>query len=374
MRIHELFDENLNPKWEYIWTLEPFKACVGVNQNKEWHREMLDEHIQNVTSHMKEIVDGDCPVWLKRNRNHWDKLMLMAAALCHDLGKPSTTRWDEGLKQWKCKNHGAVGEKITRKLFFDEPDIRLREGVCWLVRYHMGLHNAFDKKDDAETVNTKFKTFSNSWKWVHPEDLASLYVCDCLGSSSIFNDNGGWKDNMTFAREYCTQCHNLPKAEKKEKQGLAVVLVGISGSGKSTFAEQYRQHGYEIISRDTIREELGMASHGEKFKGRKQQEDKVTEVFNERLLECARNKVPFVIDNMNLIERYRKGYKELLKDYQLDWQCVYVEAPTLDDCKKRREGQMPPGEIDKMLDRLEFPHPHEFDGNIFIFKQAQSEC
>jgi predicted kinase len=374
MQIRELFDENLNPKWDYIWTLEPFKACIGVNQNKEWHREMLEEHIQNVTMHMKDVIDGNCPEWLKRTRNHWDNLMLMAAALCHDLGKASTTRWDDGLKQWKCKNHGVVGEKITRKMFFDDPDILLREGVCWLVRYHMGLHNAYDKKDNTEAVNAKIKTLSNSWKWVHPEDLAALYVCDCLGSSSVFNDNGGWKDNMAFAMEYCTQCHNLPQPEKQEKQGLAVVLVGISGSGKSTVAEEYKKEGFEVISRDTIREELGMTSVGKKFKGNKEQENEVTRLFNERLLECARNKMPFVIDNMNLIERYRKGYKELLKDYPLDWQCVYVEAPTLEDCKKRREGQMPPGEIDNMLDRLEFPRPHEFDGKIWIYKQCQSQC
>lgn len=374
MQIRELFDENLNPKWDYIWTLEPFKTCVGVNQNKEWHREMLEEHIQNVTMHMKDVIDGNCPEWLKRTRNHWDNLMLMAAALCHDLGKASTTRWDDGLKQWKCKNHGAVGEKITRRLFYDEPDIHLREGACWLIRYHMGLHNAYDKKDNAEAVNAKFQTLSNSWKWVHPEDLAALYVCDCLGSSSVFNDNGGWKDNMTFAREYCTQCHNLPQPEKKEKQGLAVVLVGISGSGKSTIAEEYKKEGFEVISRDTIREKLGMVSSDKKFKGNKKQEDEVTEAFNERLIECARNKVPFVIDNMNLIERYRKSYKELLKDYPLDWQCVYVEAPTLDDCKKRREGQIPPGEIGKMLDRLEFPRPYEFDCNIWLYKQCQSQC
>ena len=374
MKIHELFDKNLRPNWEYIWSLKPFKACIGVNQNKEWHREMLEEHIQNVTMHMKDVIDGKCPEWLKRTRNHRDNLMLMAAALCHDLGKATTTKWDDGLKQWKCKNHGAVGEKITRRLFFEEPDIFLREGVCWLVRYHMGLHNAYDKKDDTEAFNAKVKILSKSWNWVHPEDLAALYVCDCLGSSSVFNDNDGWKDNMAFAQEYCTQCHNLPQPEKQGKQGVAVVLVGISGSGKSTFAEDFKKEGFEVISRDTIREELSMVPSNKKFKGNKKQEDKVTEVFNERLLECARNDVPFVIDNMNLIERYRKGYKELLKDYPLDWQCVYVEAPTLDDCKKRREGQMPPGEIDKMLDRLEFPHPYEFDGNIYIFKQVQSEC
>ena len=113
-----------------------------------------------------------------------------------------------------------------------------------------------------------------------------------------------------------------------------------------------------------------MTSSDKKFKGSKEQEDKVTKVFNERLLTYARNNVPFIIDNTNLLERYRTGYKELLKDYDIQWECVYVEAPTLEICKKRREGFMPTSEIDKMLDRFEFPRPYEFD-NFVIYKQVQ---
>ena len=369
MRIYELFDENLNPKWDYIWTLEPFKVCIGVNQNKEWHMEMLEEHIQNVTNHMHDIIDGNCPDWLKRNRTDCDKLMLMGAALCHDLGKATTTRWDEELQQWKCKNHGAIVEKITRRLFFDEPDIHLREGVCWLVRYHMGLHNAYDNRNNFETVGKKIRQLSNSWRWVHFEDLAALYVCDCLGSDSVFNDNGGWKDCMAFARECRSRYSDTIVSTHDANQTDAIVLVGISGSGKSTIADEYKKQGYEVIARDTIREELGMTSPDKKFKGNKKQEDEVTRLFNERLVECAKNGTPFVIDNMNLIERYRRGYKEILKEYPLNWDCIYVEAPTLDECKKRREGQMPPEEIDKMLVRLEFPRPYEFEGGIYLHKQ-----
>ena len=151
-------------------------------------------------------------------------------------------------------------------------------------------------------------------------------------------------------------------------------MVGISGSGKSTFAEKCAvQNGYKIISRDTIREELGMVSKDKKYKGNKSQEDKVTEVFNERLLQYARNGVPFIIDNMNLQERYRKGYRDLLKDYDLFWHCVYIEAPTIEECKHRRHGMMPENEIDRMVDRLEFPRPYEFD-NIQLYKQQPFEC
>lgn len=378
MQIRKLFDENLNPKWDYIWTLEPFKACIGVNQNKEWHREMLEEHIKKVTTNMHGLIEENRPDYLHLQENH--HLMLMAAALCHDLGKATTTRWDNGLKQWKCKSHGAVGEKITRKLFFDEPDIVLRESVCWLVRYHMGLHNAKDADDD--TINRKVSQLSNMWNTIDFDDVVALYICDCMGSDNDFNDapNYAYMDNVAFG-EKTLALHNQKYCYLKKSFDVnpsapdVIIMCGISGSGKSTVASEYaNKHGYQIISRDSIREKLGMTSADKKFKGSKKQEEKVTEVFNERMVHYAKFGIPFIIDNMNLIERYRNGYKELLKDYDLVWSCVYVEAPTLDECKKRREGQMPPGEIDKMLDRLEFPRPYEFNGNIYLYKQLQSEC
>ncbi|MBP5723651.1 MAG: AAA family ATPase [Bacteroidales bacterium] len=384
MKIIELFDEKLNPNWDYIWTLEPFKVCIGVNQNKEWHREMLEEHIQAVTMHMKDIIDGNCPDWIRQNIDdaHVNKLALMAAALCHDLGKATTTRWDEGLKQWKCKNHGAVGEKIVREFFFDEPNIYLREKVCWLVRHHMTMHHLAEKNVDEIIEEIKYLSSS----YANFNDFAALYVCDCLGSDNLHNDDEGWVNEMAFAKE-CVNKYNTHAEEWQNEQfdrlildGIpdVVVMCGIAGSGKTTYAEiMSEQNGYKILSRDSIREELGMVSKDKKFKGNKQQEDKVTEVFNERMLQYARNGVPFIIDNMNLQERYRKGYKELLKDYDLKWCCVYVEAPSLEENIKRRENQIASLEIERMLDRLEFPSQYEFD-EVLLYKQTkmqkENEC
>lgn len=367
MRIEELFDENLNPLWDKIWQLEPFKACIGVNQNKEWHREMLEEHIRLVTVNMHGLISGNCPDWLVLKDEH--KLMLMAAALCHDLGKATTTRWDEELQQWKCKNHGAVGERIVRKLFFDDPDIYLREAVCWLTRYHMTLHNAENQEQDV--IEKKVEHISNPFPNVDFEDMLALYICDCMGCVNQRNDKHGFADDILFAHK-CLELHEeiISNAGCKSSDFIpAIVMVGIAGSGKSTWAELFaKKNNYKIISRDSIREELGMVSKDKKFKGTKEQENKVSEVFNQRLLEYAQNKTSFIIDNTNLIERYRKDYKKLLENYRITWKCVYVEAPTIEDCKKRRNGMMPESEIDRMLDRLEFPRPYEFD-EIELCKQ-----
>ena len=370
MKIAELFDKSLNPKWELIWTLEPFKACVGVKQNTDWHRETVDKHIRSVTEHMQDIINGNAPEWLIGSISSSDKLGLMAAALCHDLGKPSTTKWDDGLKQWKCKNHGVVGERITRKWFFDESDIYLRETVCSLVRWHMDLHHLSDKPEDVQQSKIRFLSHS----FAKFQDFIALYICDCLGSDNKRNDENGWVEDMAFARK-CLDVYNEHADEwvrfTTNEEPDVIIMMGISGSGKSTWTEQYaKEHDYKILSRDTIREELGMVSSDKKYKGNKSQEDKVSKLFNERLVQYVQNGAKVIIDNMNLQERYRKAYKELLNEYELKWGGVYVEAPTIEECVKRRQGMMPEGEIEKMLDRFDFPRHYEFDSLKLIKQQA----
>lgn len=365
MRFSELFDGDLNPLWDRIWEIGPFKACVGVNQNKEWHRENVDEHVFKVTTKMKEFVCGGAPDFLSIDKGHG--LMLMSAALCHDLGKPSTTYWDEGLSQWKCRSHGAVGEKAVRRLFFDEPDIFLREDVCWLTRYHMALHNS-EGLDDVE-VGRKIARLSRTWGGIDFDDVLALYLCDCFGCDNAKNDDGGYASDVEFARKckgiYETEVKGwIPPYETDDSDVDVIVMVGIAGSGKSTWAAS--KEGFEVISRDSIREELGMVSPDGKCRGSHSQEEKVTEVYNERIRKYAEEGKRFIIDNMNLVEKYRRAYKEVLKDFSLKYEYVYVEAPTLEECKRRRDGQISGKEIDRMLDRLEFPRPYEFDCYGFV--------
>lgn len=354
MKINEFFDDNLNPLWDKIWELQPFKACIGVQQNKEWHRETVDEHIHSVTLNMMGLIRQSNPI---ANRK---KLMLMTAALCHDLGKATTTYFDTELQQYKCKNHGLVGERITRQLLFDEPDIELREAVCWIVRYHMTLHRAKDVKDDEQALIEVLSKLRHMPKGVDFNDMIAMYVCDCMGSKNVPNDNGEYMNDFRLADEWHRLYDNLERDGIEKSDFTAYLMVGVAGSGKSTWILENIPN-VKVLSRDIIREELGMSKPGEKFKGTRAQEDKVTEVFNKQMLECAKNHHDFVIDNMNLVEKWRRDYHNMLKDYRVNWHYVYVEAPTLETNMERRKGQIADTEITKMLNRLDFPRPYEYD-------------
>ena len=91
MKFRELFDENMNPIWDKIYALDCFNVMKETKQSAEWHKEgNVANHTERVVKEMKNILDGrQCDV------DSEDYLVLMSAALCHDLGKPSTTTIDQ---------------------------------------------------------------------------------------------------------------------------------------------------------------------------------------------------------------------------------------------------------------------------------------
>ena len=102
----------------------------GVPQDEVWHPE------GSAWEHTLMVVDAASK--LKRSfGNSRDRLVLMLAALCHDLGKPATTEETEGGKIIS-HGHDEEGAKITREFLerlTTDSDILERTEI--LVRTHM---------------------------------------------------------------------------------------------------------------------------------------------------------------------------------------------------------------------------------------------
>ena len=144
MKFKDLFNEDWSVNWEKILTISHFGKLQETPQSSTWHKEgNVFTHLQSVTQAMERLLKRNL---IEKGSENW--VMCMAAAICHDLGKGETTKWSEEKNDWTTKNHGAVGERITRRLFSDE-DIVLREKVCYMVRHHMTLHHVYDKPDEA---------------------------------------------------------------------------------------------------------------------------------------------------------------------------------------------------------------------------------
>lgn len=65
------------------------------------------------------------------------------ATLLHDVGKPATTRFEDG--RWTAPGHARRGAIIARRLLWEAGvAVAARERICGLVRHHMAPHFLID--------------------------------------------------------------------------------------------------------------------------------------------------------------------------------------------------------------------------------------
>ena len=101
----------------------------------------------------------------------------------------------------------------------------------------------------------------------------------------------------------------------------ATILIGISGSGKSTYIAQntHDQFGPSVISKDNIRKSLIKNYNPNKNLwdqySFKDNEDSINSLFDIQLREAAKNKQNIVIDNTNLSKSKNERLERLLKNY-----------------------------------------------------------
>lgn len=177
MKVRDFINENLTPNWKVFESKFP-----EMNSNKHsmrFHKE------GSVLTHTKLVTEA--MVKILNNTKDLDSeyiVIMLGAAMFHDIGKPSTTFWNVLESDWSCKDHGKVGETIFREVFFDE-DVYLREKIGYLVRNHMVLHNILSKKESQR--KKKYEELKNGI--VPIEYLITLLECDMLGSYSSLNED-----------------------------------------------------------------------------------------------------------------------------------------------------------------------------------------
>ncbi len=370
MKINKLIDFiHLEYNWTEIEKMPEFKKLKNCEQNSKWHSEgNVWEHTKLVCKHA--IEQCKMQVW----DEYWAKLLL-TSALFHDIGKAVTTHQGKD-GRWHAYGHEFEGEKITRRILWDE-DCEFREGVCSLVKYHMLALTLFESKDPIG----KIAEISREVPSMHV--LALLKKCDVLGSIQEDEVSKGSDltkmvsliriiDNMSCRYnpfpDYIHEYKNY--IDKMTKKPITVyVMIGLPGSGKSTFAQKLVDDGYAdvIVSRDTIREELGYCESGEKVVLSKGKENEVTKVFNETILDATKKGKRIIIDNLNLKAEYRNGYKSLLSNYDVNWIYYYVEAENLSVNMARRKSQISESVFNEMISKLEWPTSNEYtNGNFTI--------
>lgn len=143
----------------------------------------------------------------------------------------------------------------------------------------------------------------------------------------------------------------IPKKE-------ALVLIGLPGSGKSTYAETFRQYGYKIISSDSIRRQLGyltdMSRNAEVF-----------DLFYSELREQSKRH-SVIVDATNLLVEYRsRVIRELQSNYI---KAVYFDISLSDilERNRKRQDKVPVDTIIKMYNTMERPDISEGFNEVIV--------
>ena len=145
---------------------------VDIPQEPSWHPE------GGVFEHTMQCLDAAA---VMEYDNDEDKLKVMYAVLCHDLGKAETTENIGG--HWKSIGHSKVGVKLSKNMLSRITKRKeLRDAVGKLVRYHMS-------PAQFVAANAKPPAYKRLAKKVDPEVtldlLAKVALADKQGRNPI---------------------------------------------------------------------------------------------------------------------------------------------------------------------------------------------
>jgi predicted kinase len=129
------------------------------------------------------------------------------------------------------------------------------------------------------------------------------------------------------------------------------IMIGIAGSGKSTYINRNKKSKDIVISSDSIR--------GELFGDESDQSNNkmVFEIFENRLIECLKENKTCWLDSTALTRILREKQVKIIKEYNKNAKIVYVYIDkglaTALKQNKMRERRVPEEVIEAMNERLE---------------------
>ena len=261
-------------------------------------------------------------------------------------------------------------EKVDEKL------INMAHG--WVSIQDMLLLNKCDSLGSQNDIETR-EFLENRWDTIKEraekldvfdmvyDDYNTKHICENLNTALNASNPIAPFSFMTLNwRDVRESCSNILRHTpinwktnniKILNQFTVFMMVGIPGSGKDTIIQKYLE-GIPTVCRDDIRTEIGI--QGEKPMGNKEQEKKVTQIFEERMLEYCKQGKSFVINNTNLKKQYRNRFLDIIKPYKPVVIYIYVEAPSIVDNFARRAGQIDKDIIRRMASNFDFPYPTEY--------------
>ena len=365
------------PEWKLPWNValkilgHLAEEMRNTQQNLQWHGE------GNVLNHTQMVCEALVGMEEYRRESPRVQLILLVAALLHDIGKIQVTVCEDG--QWTSRGHAKVGARMARCMLWQEwgysgtVDLQdIRETICNLIRYHGTPPYVYEKEDGILrwmriAANEKLTpSFSIRLLCMLSkadvcgrlcEDREELLENIELGAelakeASVYEHAYPYPTDYTQHAHLCGRGVSPDYTLYDDTWGEVILMSGLPGTGKDTWIRNHYQ-GLPVVSLDDIRKELRISPVGPQFR--------VIEKAKERAKEYLRKKQPFVWNATNITDQIRKQQIDLFTAYGAAVRIVYLETEWLEELRRNeeRKGRVPEGAIANMMKKMTLPERYE---------------
>lgn len=373
-----------------------FHEFKNTPQDPEWHAE------GDVYIHTDMVISETYKLFEENEFTNEEKLILLLAAIFHDICKPMVTKERElqGVNRVIAPKHEEMGISYLYYRFMEEDlDEYVKVHVLDLVGYHQKpkllviknkseWHYKYLTRHTAGYLFYYHQIADMKGRECSDKELQLSYLeefkmfCDeynCFKTTSCiigelsmllranFKFNG--EDDLKYVIYKCiydliNDEYDEPIVayqkyyEQKDDYSNAIILCGLSGSGKSTYTKELlKTMDCTIISLDEIRKGFKINNTN-----RKAVDGQVLQIATKQFKECMAKNQNVVWDACNIRKDFRSKLISLAHQYNALTTVVLVST-SINDCvendKGRTDGHLGKEIILDQLDKFQFPEFHE---------------